>query len=225
MGYAQVICGIYCIENIDTHKKYIGQSKDIHRRWAMHKWELNGNIHNNDYLQKAWNKYGQAHFLFKIVEECPIEKLDEREIYYIHHFKTYERDNGYNLRGGGGRLADMTPEVIEKLSGPNNPMYGKHHSEDVRKKISEARIGVYANEKHPRIRSVYCVELDRVFWGAKEAEDVLGISRDNICSCCKGRLLSAGKHPNTGEKLHWVYLDDISIDNCVVNHTNLREVS
>lgn len=83
MSYKTIICGIYCIENIDTHKKYIGQSKNIHKRWALHKWELNNNTHNNDYLQKAWNKYGADHFIFSIVEECDIDKLDELEIYHI----------------------------------------------------------------------------------------------------------------------------------------------
>ena len=208
MGYAQIICGIYCIENIDTHKKYIGQSKNIYKRWIDHKWALNSNVHDNDYLQKAWNKYGEDNFIFTIVEKCHIDELDDREIYYINIFKTHERQYGYNLRGGGGRLADMTKEIIEKLSGKNNPMYGKRHSDMSRKKMSDARKGVYANENHPRCRSVYCIELDQIFWGAKEANTLLGVNRNNICNCCNGKIPSAGKHPVTGEKLHWMYLED-----------------
>ena len=222
MGYAHVICGIYCIENIDTCKKYIGQSKNIHKRWTDHKWSLNHNIHDNDYLQKAWNKYGENHFVLSVIEECSIDDLDVREISYIQYFDTYDRENGYNLRAGGGRIGDMTPEVIEKLSGYNNPMYGKHHSEDAKKKISAARTGIYANENHPRCRKVYCVELNKIFWGAKEAETLLGINRFNICSCCNGKVLSAGKHPVTKEKLHWLYLEDAIEDGyCVSNKDNL----
>lgn len=208
MGYAQVVCGIYCIENIDTHKKYIGQSKNIYKRWVDHKWALNNNIHDNDYLQKAWNKYGSEHFVFNIIEVCPVNKLDEREMYYINYFATHDRANGYNLRGGGGRIGDMTPEVREKFRGENNPMYGKHHSEETRKKLSDARKDMYTNENHPRCKAVYCIELNMVFWGAKEAEVTLGINRNNICNCCSGRIQSAGKHPVTKEKLHWLYLND-----------------
>ena len=36
----------------------------------------------------------------------------------------------------------------------------------------------------------------------------LGIkSRSNITDCCKGRNKTAGKHPITGERLHWRYAD------------------
>ena len=45
------ICGIYCIENINTNKKYIGQSVNINDRWSKHKNELRQNSHDNDYLQ------------------------------------------------------------------------------------------------------------------------------------------------------------------------------
>ena len=56
--------GIYCIENIITNKKYIGQSIDVNERWRKHISELNHNYHHNDYLQKAWNKYGEKGFKF-----------------------------------------------------------------------------------------------------------------------------------------------------------------
>ena len=66
MGYAQIISGIYCIKNVDTGKKYIGQSKNIYKRWIDHRWALNNKMHDNDYLQKAWDKYGETHFVFSI---------------------------------------------------------------------------------------------------------------------------------------------------------------
>ena len=228
------ICGIYCIENIDTHKKYIGQSRHIYKRWSEHRSALNQNIHDNDYLQKAWNKYGESRFIFYILEECSVESLNDKEIYYIDHFCSYDKSVGYNLRGGGGQLTTMTKELKEKFSGQNNPMYGKHHSDDTKVKIGEATRKAYAEsggwdafkghthsdetkrkmsesrsgDKHPRHRDIYCLEMDKIFWGPSDAENQLGISRGNISSCCAGKAQSAGKHPVTGKKLHWMYIED-----------------
>lgn len=39
--------------------------------------------------------------------------------------------------------------MSEKFSGEGNPFYGKHHSEETKQKISEARKGIYIGEKHP----------------------------------------------------------------------------
>ena len=44
--------GIYCIENLISGKKYIGQSVNIQNRWNHHICELNKGIHYNDHLQK-----------------------------------------------------------------------------------------------------------------------------------------------------------------------------
>ena len=60
--------GIYCIENISTNKKYIGQSVDIHTRWCHHRSELKNHTHFNDYLQKSWDKYGEDDFKFYVIE-------------------------------------------------------------------------------------------------------------------------------------------------------------
>ena len=39
--------------------------------------------------------------------------------------------------------------MSEVMSGENNPMYGKHHTEESKKKISENRKGKYCGENHP----------------------------------------------------------------------------
>ena len=76
------LSGIYCIENLITHKKYIGQSNNMYIRQGKHINELNKNIHENDYLQKAWNKYGKDNFNFYVWEYCDIDNLDEKEDEY-----------------------------------------------------------------------------------------------------------------------------------------------
>lgn len=131
------ICGIYCIENLSNNKKYIGQSVDIEARWRCHKSELRRNIHVNDYLQKAWNKYGENNFQFYILEDCAINVIDDRERYYIMLYDTTNRSCGYNLENGGSInkiLSDYTKCKISDnhadMSGENNPMYGVKMSEE-----------------------------------------------------------------------------------------------
>lgn len=226
--------GIYCIENKINNKKYIGQSIHIHRRWSEHKYELNNNIHDNDYLQKSWNKYGADNFDFNIIEVCDIEELDDKECYYISLYNTFDKKYGYNLVSGGGVNRIISEETREKLrqankkrrlfpdmSGENNPMFGKHLSEETRNKIRQARIGqqpsqetrlklseLRTGDKNPRCVSVYCPELNESFWGAKEAELKYGVNRNKISMCINGKRQHAGVHPDTGEKLTWVKLEN-----------------
>lgn len=91
-----VKCGIYSITNKKTGQKYIGQSIDIHRRWKEHV-----NAKNNSYIHSEIQKYGRHNFIFKVEEECAIDDLNEREIYYINKYNTYENPRHYNLTKGG----------------------------------------------------------------------------------------------------------------------------
>ena len=237
--HKDIICGIYSIENIVNHKKYIGQSVNIKSRWRHHKTDLNSGIHDNDYLQKSWNKYGEQNFEFKILEECSDDKLNERERYYIDLYDTMNRDYGYNLKSGGQDTNYVTkyvrnkisegnkkyyeehpeakiknsikaykqwsnPEIKAKIMGENNGMYGKTHTEEARKKISEVqkgRISKYRN-KTP----VFCVELNKLYEDAVVACRELGlnISRaGNIHEVCKGI-----RNRKTVGGYHWQYMEN-----------------
>ena len=127
------------------------------------------------------------------------------------------KDNHYDVSGENNPMygkshSDETKKKISDskvgksgLSGDMHPMFGKHHSESSKQKISDAVSG----EKHPRCRPVYCSELDEYFWGAKDAQDKYNVCKDYICACCSGRQKTAGKHPVTGEPLHWYYTDQM----------------
>ena len=51
--------GIYSITNVVTGDMYIGQTiQDFEKRWKSHISALNRGNHDNEYLQRSWNKYG-----------------------------------------------------------------------------------------------------------------------------------------------------------------------
>ena len=106
--------------------------------------KLRRNKHHNKYLQDDFNKYGEDAFQHDILCECSIEELDSLEISYIKEFYTHVSDGGYNISWGGNLgmfERNHTDETKEKLSiinsGENNRFYGKHHSEETIKILSE----------------------------------------------------------------------------------------
>ena len=103
------ICGIYKITNLKNGKSYIGQSIDIYNRWHEHKYADN----KPSIIHLAIRKYGFDNFLFEIIEKCSKEELDEKEIYWINYYDTF--NNGYNLTIGGKGHAYHNYEFILNL--------------------------------------------------------------------------------------------------------------
>lgn len=87
--------GIYKITKKSNGKSYIGQSNDIERRFLEHKSKKDIPI------EIAIRKYGVEAFTYEVLEQCRLEELDEKEIYWIAHYNTY-KGFGYNCNPGGG---------------------------------------------------------------------------------------------------------------------------
>lgn len=100
--------GIYKITNKINGHCYIGQSTNIANRWQRHK--NYPALLSNYPLYRAFRKYGVDNFTFEVLEECSLEVLDEREIFYIRNFNSYE--DGYNQTMGGAG----TKSSIVKIS-------------------------------------------------------------------------------------------------------------
>lgn len=99
---AEKTCGIYAITNIKTKAKYIGQSINIAERWKSHVKAglgVGSTAYKTNKFYHAMFTDGPESFTFEILEECPQEKLNEREKYWIDFFDTV--NNGYNSKIGG----------------------------------------------------------------------------------------------------------------------------
>lgn len=122
----------------------------------------NGNGYKaNEYFYRAINKYGWENFTHEILEsEIPnIEEASKLESHYIQLYRSNESDYGFNLTSGGSKEFSLTDETIkrksnatkknwenpqyrqkqiERMSGENNPNYGKKMSDECRAKMSES---------------------------------------------------------------------------------------
>lgn len=92
---------IYKIENQVNHKIYIGLTNNIARRRARHFTDLRRNKHDNSFLQKEFNIYGEDNFSFNIEFEGDVtpEEIGKKEQEYIKKYDSYR--NGYNQNEGG----------------------------------------------------------------------------------------------------------------------------
>jgi group I intron endonuclease len=109
--------GIYKITNTTNNKVYIGSSVNISNREYKHFWMLNKGIHDNEYLQKSYNKYGKDVFVFEVVEYCEPNELIETENKFITLYESNNLKNGYNLASVNEfRRNTFNDEVKIKLS-------------------------------------------------------------------------------------------------------------
>lgn len=140
----KVQCGVYRIHNLVNDKSYVGQSREVPRRWIFHLWELRNGIHTNKGLQNDWNYYGEPNFVFEILQECNSqEQLWEQEEYFIQLLDSYE--NGYNLTLGGRQNfgTRVDPETSKRIGAMNREhMYGTFATMESRLKRSASLKGI-----------------------------------------------------------------------------------
>lgn len=204
---------VYCHTNKINDKKYIG----ITAQNPQKRWGSNGcHYKKSPLFYNAIKKYGWDNFTHEIlfVNLSRKEAVDkEKEL--INKFNSNDRNFGYNLTKGGDGLNGYIPseETRRKMSiinsgknnyfygkrfyGEDNPYYGKTHSEQTRKLISQNHADV-SGKNNPRAKSVYCIELGLLFDTITEASNKLNVNSQCIGNCCNNKQKTAGGY-------HWRY--------------------
>lgn len=114
-----MICGIYSITNTVSGKRYIGQSKNIDRRFSDHRSLLSSGKHSNPHLQNSYNLYGGDAFDFEIVLVCSEDDLTTHEQLMAD---AYRESGLYNIgqfvdvpwRGRKGNRSEKQREHLKK---------------------------------------------------------------------------------------------------------------
>lgn len=153
----------YKITNTVNGKIYIGKAANIKTRWNAHKAAAKRKDANDyPYFHKALNKYGFDNFIVEQIGEYETEEQAlEAEINLIDKFNSMDKTIGYNLTIGGDGASgykfndEQKRQMSERKKiayvGEGNPFFGKHHSDETKKKISDIRIeqGIASGENNP----------------------------------------------------------------------------
>lgn len=162
---------IYKCVNTINGKIYIGQTIRSfnaycreHIRYALNKTDLKYGHKRKFY--HALRKYGVDKFLWKIIEYCPREQLNKREIYWIAFYDSFK--NGYNTTKGGygclgtspykrthairqkiaralkghKRTKDSIQKQIKSMSGSSHPLFGVGHKQKSIEKMRRSKKGL-----------------------------------------------------------------------------------
>ena len=141
---------IYKATNKINGKSYIGQTiNELHDRKSGHLRSSKGD--NTDCMfHNAILKYGKESFKWRVICECKdIDELNKMEKHYIKEYNTFiDNSEGYNMTTGGdgyirseenkrkigkssmGRThtEEYKKMMSKRMSGKNNPMYGRDRS-------------------------------------------------------------------------------------------------
>ena len=127
--------GIYGIFNNAAGKVYIGSAVNISRRYKEHLKKLRGGAHHSPHLQRAWNKYGPAAFMFKALRYVEKEQLILQEQALIDFFQAAWDEAGYNICPVAGSCVGrrLTQSTKEKIASKHR---GKRLTEEHKAAIS-----------------------------------------------------------------------------------------
>lgn len=138
---------VYLTTNLVNGKVYVGQYTFKKEKWLNATYLGSGTV-----FEQALKKYGRKNFKLKILKLCyTINQLNGWETYYTLKYNPKLDPNiGYNqiigpVRRSGNKNSMSYPNVRKKISGNNHYLYGRHCSEETKKKLSEKLSG----EKNP----------------------------------------------------------------------------
>ncbi|AMR46918.1 endonuclease [Bacillus subtilis subsp. subtilis] len=154
---------VYKIRNIKNGKFYIGSSANFRKRKTEHLRLLKSGSHHNKPLQEDFNTYGENNFLFEVLYHSD----------YINRFDLYKKEQEFLSNSEKEQLYNLYDNAFGmSYRGEKNPMFGKTHSEAVRRNSSKINSGKnnywYDKPEHmEKMRS----KITKRFDGRKHTEE------------------------------------------------------
>ena len=108
-AYAQIKhpMGVFQIKNISNGKLFIGSSVNLPAMWNRQRMQLKSGTHVSKSLQEDWDRMGEDHFIYEILEEIRQDEdkdytqdLTALESMYLESLQPWG-DKGYNRQRRG----------------------------------------------------------------------------------------------------------------------------
>lgn len=154
---------VYEIKNIITDDVYIGQTT---RLLGKRKFE---HENRDGVMSNVISNFGSENFTWRILCEClDIESLNTCEDFIIKYY----RNSGHTLynKMEGGKNSTHSSETKRSIgksnSGKNHPFYGKSHTKESKKTISDNRV-LYTGNSSPFYNKNHTEESKRKMSGKK----------------------------------------------------------
>lgn len=190
----EIMYTVYRHYNRLTNKSYIGMtSQNPKARWN------NGNGYKknskmwSDIKESDWNT-DWKHSIIRQFEDK--DEALKYEAFMIAMLGTVR--NGYNTSTYGGTSYKRTDETKKKISeskiGEKHPMFGKHFSEEHKKKMSASMTGNHNSPTKPVLQFSKTGEFIAEYPSIMDAERHTRCNHENICKCCKGKLKTCGSY-------------------------------
>lgn len=128
----------YRITNKLNGKVYIGETNNPIKRWGFH-IVISGDENPKGLISIKIKKYGYENFEFEVIScSWTDEFKKEIEKEFITQYDSCNPEIGYNVSPGGKEKSEKTKlSLSSSLGGENNPFYGKKHSPETIKILSD----------------------------------------------------------------------------------------
>jgi group I intron endonuclease len=210
------VIGIYKIIN-PLNKIYIGKSNNIKKRQMHYKYYNYSSMGVK--IKNSIKKYGWEQHMFEIIEECSLENLNEKEIYWIKFYNSTNTKTGLNvgIGGEGGNITEKTKQKMSKTwrnkskdelklinekrslgnKGKNKPNAGRKTYTEEQKKILGKRTYYLTEDFKNKCRSSILMfdkqeNFIQEFISVEEAAKHIGKSGALISNCALGNIKTAG---------------------------------
>ena len=213
--------GIYKITS-PSGKIYIGQSVNIEKRFLSYSKLLRCKTQIK--LFRSFLKYEVTNHKFEVIEECEIDKLNERERYYQDLYDVLNNGLNCKLTNTADKSGKLSEEVKTNISKGNigkkrteeqkqnisNSLKGRKIPEEVRLKMKHNALNMSEETKlkmsnsrkggkNPLSKKVICTKTLKVWDSITECSNDLGI---------RMKLLSRYLNNNHPNKTTIIYLTE-----------------